>query len=118
MKACLQAMATLGMLLSTVAANSHAQDMSDMPGMADMSAEMDRLMALANPDEATIRSISNGSWSGPATWNLNRVPAAGDRVHIAADHVLKLDGMHDAPLRTISTDDVGVETNTAPRSRV
>jgi hypothetical protein len=52
----------------------------------------------ANP---TITSTSNGAWSNPATWSTGKVPAANDKVAIAAGHAVSYDAASDATLACI-----------------
>jgi hypothetical protein len=48
-----------------------------------------------------VRSVANGAWSNPATWERSRVPAAGERVQIRGGHVVRYDSRIDAPIRSI-----------------
>jgi hypothetical protein len=40
---------------------------------------------------ATLTSVQSGRWSDPTTWDLGRVPAAGDQVVIASGHTVTYD---------------------------
>jgi hypothetical protein len=40
---------------------------------------------------ATLTSVKSGRWSDPTTWDLGRVPAAGDQVVIASGHTVTYD---------------------------
>jgi hypothetical protein len=53
----------------------------------------------ANP---TITSAASGAWSDPATWSINKVPGAGDRVVIAAGHKVTYDTASDAKIACIN----------------
>lgn len=50
----------------------------------------------------TIWSVQSGAWSAPATWNLGRVPGAGDVVIIAAGTSVTYDQFSDASLTCVS----------------
>jgi hypothetical protein len=52
----------------------------------------------ANP---TAVSIANGAWSNAGTWSAKKVPAAGDRVTIAAGHNVTYDTVSDASIGCI-----------------
>ena len=79
-------------------------------GMHDASAdgpptEMTRTMALAAPADATIRAVDGGGdWSSPATWDLERAPAAGDRVLIPAGAAVRLEVEAAGALATLRLD--------------
>jgi hypothetical protein len=36
----------------------------------------------------TIETVASGAWTAPATWNLKRVPQAGDRIYIRPGHTI------------------------------
>src|SRR4051794_21819145 len=50
---------------------------------------------------ALIRSARNGPWSAPATWEGNKVPAAGARVQVRQGHTVVYDVASDQPLRSV-----------------
>jgi hypothetical protein len=39
----------------------------------------------------TLTSVKSGRWSDPTTWDLNRLPAAGDQVVISSGHTVTYD---------------------------
>jgi len=47
-------------------------------------------------DEFGIISIATGSWTVPATWNLNRVPISSDVVIIDTPHTVTLNSTGNA----------------------
>jgi len=53
-----------------------------------------------------IRSAKSGAWSNPATWEGEKVPAAGARVLVKSGHVVKYDVASDAVIRAISVSGV------------
>lgn len=48
------------------------------------------LMLMQNVNAATITSVGTGAWNTAGTWDLNRVPVAGDNVVIAAGNTVTL----------------------------
>ncbi len=48
-----------------------------------------------------IRSARSGPWSAPETWEGGKVPAAGARVQIRADHVVVYDQKSDRAIRVL-----------------
>ena len=57
----------------------------------------------ANP---TVTSIASGAWSDSKTWSTGKVPAANDKVKIAAGHTVTFDTVSDARLDCIEVDGV------------
>jgi hypothetical protein len=55
----------------------------------------------ANP---SVTSIASGAWSDSKTWSTGRVPAANDKVKIAAGHIVTFDTVSDARLDCIEVD--------------
>lgn len=51
--------------------------------------------------QAEIRSIVNGNWSNPATWNAGRLPDAGDNVIIEKGHTVTYDIVSEKAIRSI-----------------
>jgi G8 domain-containing protein len=51
--------------------------------------------------KATIVSAASGAWSNPGTWNLARVPAAGDKVSISSSHAVSYDTVSNASLNCV-----------------
>jgi hypothetical protein len=49
----------------------------------------------------TVTSKSSGAWSDPATWSTGKLPAANDKVTIAAGHAVTYDAVSDAALACI-----------------
>src|SRR5947207_2006272 len=41
--------------------------------------------------QPTVTSVATGGWSNPKTWSTNKVPAANDKVAIAAGHRVTYD---------------------------
>lgn len=48
-----------------------------------------------------VRSVGNGRWSDPATWEGCRLPEPGDRVQIRTGHSVVFDSRIEAPIRSI-----------------
>jgi hypothetical protein len=48
---------------------------------------------------ATLTSVQSGNWSAASTWNLNRVPAAGDQVVISSGHTVTYDMWKEAAMK-------------------
>jgi hypothetical protein len=62
-------------------------------------------LAFASPvlaDEPVVRSAKSGAWSDPATWDGNKVPAAGARVLVKSGHTVTYDVKSDAVIRGVS----------------
>src|SRR5690349_14209906 len=55
----------------------------------------------AADDPLVIRSVQNGAWSAPATWDMGRVPKAGDRVLIRAGDEVEYDVVSDQAIRVL-----------------
>lgn len=55
----------------------------------------------APADVPIIRSVSDGKWSDPATWEGGKVPGDGDRVQILGGHEVIYDTESDAAIRVI-----------------
>src|SRR2546428_10414624 len=51
--------------------------------------------------QPTVTSVAGGAWSNPATWSAGKVPAADDRVAIAARHDVVYDVASDARLACV-----------------
>lgn len=62
-------------------------------------------LALVSPAVAAeppvIRSARSGAWSAPDSWDLGRVPRAGDRVVVRAGHTLTYDVASGAVIRLV-----------------
>jgi hypothetical protein len=54
-----------------------------------------------NEPPAWIRSAKSGPWSGATTWQGGKVPPAGSRVQIRAEHTVTYDLNSDKAIRTI-----------------
>ena len=52
-------------------------------------------------ESTTIQSVASGAWSNPSIWSLGRVPAAGDRVGIAAGTSVSYDVVNDSALNCL-----------------
>ncbi|MGP0066172.1 MAG: G8 domain-containing protein [Isosphaeraceae bacterium] len=50
---------------------------------------------------ALVRSIRDGRWSNPATWEGGRLPGSGARVQVRAGHTVVYDIHGDFPIRSI-----------------
>lgn len=48
-----------------------------------------------------MESARSGPWSAAGTWKDNRIPGAGDRVHVLPGHVITYDMESDQPLRAV-----------------
>jgi hypothetical protein len=59
---------------------------------------------LVNTNDVTIKTTGNGNWGDIATWNLGRLPQAGDRVQIQTGHELLVNGVFDESLMSIRLD--------------
>jgi hypothetical protein len=51
--------------------------------------------------QPTVTSIATGEWSKPGTWSTNKVPAANDKVAIAAGHRVTYDVVSDLKIDCI-----------------
>lgn len=51
--------------------------------------------------EFSIRSVNSGNWSDAATWNLKRIPQAGDRVLVAPNTSVTYDARSEQVIRLI-----------------
>jgi hypothetical protein len=52
-------------------------------------------------DEATIRSVTDGPWSNPKTWEPARAPKAGDRVLVTGGTRVEYDAKSDEVIQSI-----------------
>jgi G8 domain len=62
---------------------------------------IDWMPVWAGAQNAPIRSVRDGCWSAPTTWEDGRVPGAGARVQIRAAHTVVYDLQSDVPIRSI-----------------
>ncbi|MES1255244.1 MAG: G8 domain-containing protein, partial [Acidobacteriota bacterium] len=70
----------------------------------------------ANP---TVTSVADGAWSNPATWSTKTVPAANDKVLVAAGHTVTYDAVSDAAIQCIDLRGrLGFKTDASTRLRV
>lgn len=56
---------------------------------------------VARAGDALVRSVRNGPWSSPQTWEGGRIPAAGAKVYIPAGDRVVYDVKSDAPIHSI-----------------
>src|SRR4051794_28171910 len=66
------------------------------------------VLAACVPDPAwgkdvvfTVRSARDGAWSDPTTWDVGRVPKAGDSVQVRAGHAVTYDVRSDQAIRVV-----------------
>jgi len=60
------------------------------------------LASTAHAQDAWLQSAKSGPWSAPATWEGNKVPAAGARVHIHPGHTVVYDVDSPAVIRAVN----------------
>jgi hypothetical protein len=57
--------------------------------------------ATADMAPPLVRSVGNGNWSNPATWEGSRVPGRGARVQVRTGHTVVYDILGNSPIRSI-----------------
>ncbi len=71
-------------------------------GVATTAAAQALPLGIPDPCKAPgTAAVKSGAWSNPATWNVGRVPAAGDQVGIPNGVTVTYDGVSDAAIGCI-----------------